>query len=204
MTTDLDAERRPARRTGLRLLRVALDAARPRQWLKNVLARKVLVYHNITPDFLLEGDLRTISRLGRDQLQEIRPLFEASIGDSEENAKELEALGYRVFVAADGNAALRIIDGGAEVRIDLLFTDVVLPNGLSGSALADVVGARRPALPVLFASGYTRSAVLRDGKHVAESQLLQKPYSIASLALRCRQAIDGGVAGQQAKAGPRS
>ena len=65
------------------------------QWIENVSARKVLVYHNITPDFLLEGDLRTISRLGRDQLQEIRPLFEASIGDSEENAKELEALGYR-------------------------------------------------------------------------------------------------------------
>ncbi len=65
------------------------------QWLKNVLARKVLVYHNITPDFLLEGGLRNASRIGRDQLQEIRPLFEASIGDSEENAKELEALGYR-------------------------------------------------------------------------------------------------------------
>ncbi len=65
-------------------------------WLKRVAARKVLVYHNITPDFLLpEGDLRELSRLGRNQLQEVRSLFEASIGDSEENAQELEALGYR-------------------------------------------------------------------------------------------------------------
>jgi glycosyltransferase involved in cell wall biosynthesis len=66
------------------------------QWLKRVAARKVLIYHNITPDFLLpEGDLRELSRLGRDQLQEMRPLFEVSIGDSEENAEELRALGYR-------------------------------------------------------------------------------------------------------------
>jgi glycosyltransferase involved in cell wall biosynthesis len=66
------------------------------RWLKDVRARKVLVYHNITPDFLLpEGDLRELSRLGRDQLQELRPLFEMSIGDSEENADELRALGYR-------------------------------------------------------------------------------------------------------------
>jgi glycosyltransferase involved in cell wall biosynthesis len=66
------------------------------QWLKSLSCRKVLVYHNITPDFLLpEGDLRELSSLGRDQLQEIRPLFEAAIGDSEENARELEAMGYR-------------------------------------------------------------------------------------------------------------
>lgn len=66
------------------------------QWLKDVRARKVLVYHNITPDFLLpQGALRSLSQLGRDQLQDMRPLFEASIGDSEENAQELEAMGYR-------------------------------------------------------------------------------------------------------------
>ena len=66
------------------------------QWLKSLSCRKVLVYHNITPDFLLpEGELRELSSLGRDQLQETRPLFEAAIGDSEENARELEAMGYR-------------------------------------------------------------------------------------------------------------
>ncbi len=66
------------------------------QWIKGVSARKVLVYHNITPDFLLpEGDLGQLSRLGRDQLQEMRGLFEMSIGDSEENSEELRSLGYQ-------------------------------------------------------------------------------------------------------------
>ncbi len=66
------------------------------EWLERVSGLKVLVYHNITPDFLLpEGELRALSRLGRDQLQTLRPLFAASVGDSEENAAELRGLGYR-------------------------------------------------------------------------------------------------------------
>ena len=77
--------------------------------------------------------------------------------------------------------------------LDLLFTDVVLPNGMSGRVLAETVCAQRPRLPVLFASGYTRSVV--DKNHPpAEGYLLQKPYSIDTLAIRCRQAIDRSTA----------
>jgi CheY-like chemotaxis protein len=101
----------------------------------------------------------------------------------------LESLGYRVVAASDAKAALAAFNGGDTGQLDLLFTDVVLPNGISGSELAEMVCAQRPGLPVLFASGYTRSAMPRE-RSLADAQLLQKPYSIDTLAIRCRQAID--------------
>ena len=67
----------------------------------------------------------------------------------------LENLGYRVLEAPDGPAALRLLDSADASRVDLLFTDVVLPGGMSGPELAAASIARRPGLPVLFTSGYT-------------------------------------------------
>ena len=102
----------------------------------------------------------------------------------------LQSLGYRVLEAADGPAALRLLDGPDAARIDLLFSDVVLPGGMTGHALADRVLARWPGLPVLFTSGYTRNAISQQGRLVTNARILPKPYTLESLASHVRQAID--------------
>ncbi len=67
-------------------------------------------------------------------------------------ARNLAALGYRVRLAADGPSALAILQ--AKEHFDLLFTDVVMPNGLSGYQLAEAARALQPGLPVLFTTGF--------------------------------------------------
>jgi len=103
----------------------------------------------------------------------------------------LEGLGYRVLAASDGAAALGLLDGDAE-RIDLLFTDVVLPGGISGAAVADKARARHPHLPVLFTTGYAAGAVLNGTGAEAKIELLGKPYTLDGLARKVRQVIDAG------------
>jgi PAS domain S-box-containing protein len=102
-------------------------------------------------------------------------------------ARNLAALGYRVRLAADGPAALSILRAGE--RIDLLFTDVVMPNGLSGYQLADTARALRPNLPVLFTSGFAAE----DGGEtdVMHPDALRKPYRRRELAERVRAELDG-------------
>jgi PAS domain S-box-containing protein len=109
----------------------------------------------------------------------------------------LEGLGYRVLAASDAADAMRVLDGDAGAQVDLLFTDIVLPGGTSGRDLADATHAKRPDLPVLFASGYTRNVVVQDGHGTSGARLLQKPYSIDTLAAAVRNAIDG-AAGRRA------
>jgi CheY-like chemotaxis protein len=105
----------------------------------------------------------------------------------------LESFGYRVIEAGDAAAALAVLDAPDAPRVDLVFTDVVLPNGMSGRALADAVLARRgAALPVLFTTGYARDAIVHDGRLDPDVRLLTKPYTLESLAKSVRQAIDRG------------
>jgi PAS domain S-box-containing protein len=104
----------------------------------------------------------------------------------------LESFGYRVIEAGDAAAALAVLDASDAPRVDLVFTDVVLP-GMSGRALADAVLARRgAALPVLFTTGYARDAIVHDGRLDPDVRLLSKPYTLESLAKSVRQAIDRG------------
>jgi signal transduction histidine kinase/ActR/RegA family two-component response regulator len=99
----------------------------------------------------------------------------------------LEELGYSVLAARDGTEALRIIDGA---RVDLLFTDVVLPGNVGGRVLADKILELRPGLPVLFTTGYTRNAIVHDGRLDPHVQLLGKPYTQQDLARKIREMID--------------
>lgn len=101
--------------------------------------------------------------------------------------RELRALGYRVLDAASGAAALALLHGGA--RVDLLFTDVVMPGGMSGRELADAACALRPALRVLYTSGYTENAIVHHGRLDPGVQLLPKPYRRADLARAVREAL---------------
>ncbi len=100
----------------------------------------------------------------------------------------LRELGYVSIGAGDAAEALRVIESGAHV--DLLFTDVVLPGGMNGRELADAVGRRRPGLPVLFTTGYTRNAIVHHGRLEAGVDLLDKPYTVEDLARKIRAALD--------------
>ncbi len=99
-------------------------------------------------------------------------------------ARQLTGLGYRVITSASGHEALDVI--GAGVHIDLLFTDVIMPGGLNGPALAEAACAAIPALRVLYTSGYTEKVIVHRAKLDGDIQLLSKPYALADLALKIR------------------
>jgi len=101
----------------------------------------------------------------------------------------LRELGYGVLEAANGHAALRLID--ANPTIQLLFTDVGLPGGINGRELADAALKRRPDLKVLFTSGYTRNAIVHGGRLDAGVALIGKPFTYAALAEKISQVLSG-------------
>ena len=71
-------------------------------------------------------------------------------------------------------------------RIDILFTDVVLPQGMNGRMLPSEAAALRPALPVLFTTGYARNAIVHNGQLDPDVQFLAKPYTQQELAQKLR------------------
>ncbi len=101
-------------------------------------------------------------------------------------ARALRSRGYTVHEAADGRAALRILD---ERAIDLLITDVVMP-GMDGRRLSEAVHRRMPDLPVLFMSGYTDDEVVHRGIQTAELSFLEKPFRVNALAAKVREVLD--------------
>jgi CheY-like chemotaxis protein len=100
--------------------------------------------------------------------------------------KQLIALGYRVTTAEKGPAALELIEQG--LRPDLLFTDVIMPDGMNGRQLADAVRKHMPGLKVLFTSGYTHGADV--GGHEKGSGFLGKPFRRIELARKLREMLD--------------
>jgi CheY-like chemotaxis protein len=101
--------------------------------------------------------------------------------------RRFESLGYTVVLAANGKDALAKLE--ATSGIDMVFTDVVMPGGMSGWELADLVRHTRPALPIMFSSGYPREALLQQGSAYKDAVILTKPYSKAELAFRLRDAL---------------
>jgi two-component system NtrC family sensor kinase len=102
----------------------------------------------------------------------------------------LEERGYRVLSAPDGPAALRLIDGAPQ--IDFLLTDVVLPGGMNGRELSEEVRRRRPAIKVLYVTGYTRNAIIHHGRLDPDIDLLTKPFTAEALARKMRSILDAG------------
>ncbi|XUM24966.1 CHASE3 domain-containing protein [Bradyrhizobium oligotrophicum S58] len=106
---------------------------------------------------------------------------------------QLQGLGYTTLCASQASEALTI---AAQNRpFDLLFTDVIMPGGISGRQLAETIMTTRPALPVLYTSGYTDDAIVDNRQFVPDALLLTKPYRRAELAQMVRQALDGKPAG---------
>ncbi|CCE12026.1 putative sensor histidine kinase with a response regulator receiver domain [Bradyrhizobium sp. STM 3843] len=96
-------------------------------------------------------------------------------------------LGYRTLAARNAGEALSII--GSPERIDLLFTDVIMPGGMNGRQLATEALKRRPELKVLYTSGYTENAIVHHGRLDAGVLLLAKPYLTSDLARMIRIAL---------------
>jgi PAS domain S-box-containing protein len=101
----------------------------------------------------------------------------------------LRELGYRVIEAGHGPGALAALDA-AEGPIDLLFTDVVLPGGMTGADVAREARARQPGLKVLFATGYARNAIIHHGRLDPGVELLTKPFTFADLSIKIRAILD--------------
>jgi CheY-like chemotaxis protein len=101
----------------------------------------------------------------------------------------LTEVGYRVLEAADGPSGLRIIQIGG--RIDLLITDVGLPNGLNGRQVADAARGINPKLKILFITGFAENAAIGNGHLDAGMSVITKPFVNAALVNKVRQIIDG-------------
>jgi CheY-like chemotaxis protein len=100
---------------------------------------------------------------------------------------QVQSLGYRVLAAGNAGEALAIIDGAE--KIDLLFTDIVMPGSINGRQLAVEALNRRPLLKILYTSGYSKNIVVHDGRLDAGVLLLAKPYRKADLARMIRTAL---------------
>ncbi len=100
--------------------------------------------------------------------------------------RQLQKLGYRTLEAGDGQEALAVLE--RDPRIDLLFSDVVMPGGMSGRQLAAAVRRRRPDIKILLTSGFPdKAGDARAGER--KEPMLGKPYRQRDLALKLREIL---------------
>jgi two-component system cell cycle sensor histidine kinase/response regulator CckA len=105
--------------------------------------------------------------------------------------RTLGAAGYEVLTAADGDGALEIsAKRGGDIQ--LLLTDVVMP-GMNGMRLAQKLLETRPAVKVLYMSGYTDDAMVHHGVLDAGTNFLAKPFTALGLTWKVREVLDGGI-----------
>ncbi len=135
-----------------------------------------------------EGEAAAPVNLPRAQAGEIIFVVEDEAGVRHLTVDALRDLGYTVVQASDGSQALAGI--GLQPRIDLLFTDIIMP-GMTGRQLADAARQARPDLKVLYTTGYTKNAIVHNGVLDADVAFLPKPFTIEQLALKVRQVLDG-------------
>ncbi len=100
----------------------------------------------------------------------------------------LTELGYEVLRAENGRDALRVLAEHPETTIDLLFTDVVMPE-MGGKELAEKVRAEYPETRVIFCSGYTEDAVFHNGSLEPGVFFLQKPYTMSDIAQKLSEVL---------------
>ena len=134
------------------------------------------------------AELKKDTAVPRGSASEIILLVEDDASVREVHTRMLEELGYKV-IAVDGPvAALAILDERSD--IGLLFTDIVMAP-MNGRKLADQARGKRPQLPVVFTTGYSRNAVVHNGVLDPGVIFLQKPATLGDLARKVRAALDG-------------
>jgi CheY-like chemotaxis protein len=101
--------------------------------------------------------------------------------------RRLELIGYRVLEARDGPSAIAILGGGE--AIDLVFTDLIMPGGLSGREVALRARELRPGIKVLLTSGYAEELVHGDDLQREQLKVLRKPYQRADLIAALREVL---------------
>ncbi|KQY89363.1 histidine kinase [Pelomonas sp. Root1444] len=99
----------------------------------------------------------------------------------------LRELGYVVIEAVDVQSALGVL---GLASVDLVFTDVVLPGGMTGEDLAARANEMCPGIKVLFTTGYARNAIVHQGRLDPGVQLITKPFTFDDLAVKIREVLD--------------
>jgi PAS domain S-box-containing protein len=144
---------------------------------------------------------RLISEAAAEDVQEDMPVPEAAAGETilvveddpdvrAYSVESLRELGYQVLEAYNGPAAMEFLKDGH--RVDLIFTDVVLPGGMTGADIVKKAREARPGLKALFTTGYSRNAIVHHGRLDKGVQLLTKPFSFEELAAKVRDVLDKG------------
>lgn len=149
-------------------------------------------FGNLTRD--LEGSPAAEAVAPELDLAERRGAQQILVVDDDDNVRavavrQLTSLGYRVIAAPGGAEALELLR--AVPDIDLLFVDVMMPNGMSGRECAEQAQTLRPSLKVLFASGYFEGALVQRGDMDEAVQFLVKPYRKKDLAEKVQQVLKG-------------
>jgi PAS domain S-box-containing protein len=143
---------------------------------------------------LIEEDAHLTQGLERSRKQETILVVEDDDDVRAYTVECLRELGYRVLEAHDGASGLRLIERQAD-PIDLLFTDVVMPN-MTGRELADKARAVQPGVKVLYTSGYTRDAIIHGGRLDPGVDMIAKPFTYHALGQQVRDVLDRGRTGR--------
>jgi CheY-like chemotaxis protein len=146
--------------------------------------------------FFPAGENKAIS--GKKEPASTAPIVGGSetilIVEDEETLREmardiLKDCGYRILEASTGRQALEVWNQSAK-EIDLLLTDMVMPEGMSGVDLAEWLLADRPDLRIIFTSGYSSTEIGEELLMRSQARFLQKPYSHLALARMVRDCLD--------------
>jgi CheY-like chemotaxis protein len=149
---------------------------------------KLYLPRNLGAEGVVDAEAAVLAELPRGRPEEIIYVVEDEEGVRHLTVDALRELGYTVVQASDGPQALAGI--GLQPRVDLLFTDIIMP-GMTGRQLADRVREKRPDLKVLYTTGYTRNAIVHNGVLDPDVALLTMPFTIEQLAVKVRQVLDG-------------
>lgn len=97
-------------------------------------------------------------------------------------------LGYRVLEAEDGISAMKLIQ--SKDKLNLLITDIGLPNGMNGRQLADAARLQRPGLKVLFVTGYAQNAMVNNDMLAIGMEMMTKPFSMTKFMAQVRGMVE--------------
>jgi CheY-like chemotaxis protein len=145
------------------------------------------MYLPLTADGLPETDTVHGSRTGPRGQGELVLVVEDNTDLRALAVATISGLGYRTLEASHAAAALEHLDQAHD--IDLLFTDVILPGGMTGVDLGEAALVRQPKIRILYTSGYTENAAAHNNITQSGEALLPKPYRREILAERLRSAL---------------